>query len=345
MESNLVQVVNQNGSLTCATQQENRNAATEYLKTLGSKASRNAVYCRLNRVAQWFGYPDAEHCDWNLMRYTHVIQFLDYLKTTEEVTSHHQNEDKKLKHSTVNSYIYAIKAVSKTAWALNQMSDHDLLKIQSIKPARGYEIPSGRALSFQESKTLIKLCDGNEPYKIRDKAIITLMLGCGLRRGEVAGIRISNINYSEKEIKILGKGNKERMIYLNDAVFEAVKKWVDTRATIPVKVKESNAAITDYLFCRFTRYYKNIITSEPIGARQIWSIVNQYVDLASVEIPEIKDIKCHDCRRTFATRLFGRGVDIAVIRNLMGHSSIATTAMYDKRGKSAMKQAMEDTVI
>lgn len=317
-----------------------RNAATEYLKTLGTEVSRKAVRARLNRIARWFHYDDAEHCDWQLMRYEHIADFVEYLKTYDGAPATHQKKEKGLTSSAINTYIYAIKAVFKKAWELGQVSDHELMRIRSFKVIRNYEIPTGRAMNRSETRALLDSCDDDAPQDIRDRAILMLMIGNGIRRAEVTAILMKNINIEAGEIKLIGKGRKERMVFMTPRVLAAVKNWLNTRQSLPVKERSDDTEDANYLFCRFTRHHKSIVTSKPLDPTSVWRILNDHKDEVKDELPSITDLSCHDCRRTFATGLFDNGVDISVIRNLMGHSNIATTAKYDKRGTNAMRRAM-----
>lgn len=317
-----------------------RNAATEYLKSLGTDVSRKAVRNRLNRIARWFKYEDAEHCDWQLMRYEHVADFVEYLKNDKGKSATHRKKESGLTPAAINTYIYAIKAVFKKAWELGQVSDHELMRIRSFKVIRNYEIPTGRAMNRNESRALIASCEADDPQDIRDRAILMLMIGNGIRRAEVTSILMKNINVEAGEIKLIGKGRKERMVFMTPRVSEAVKTWLNKRQSLPVKEQKNDTEDANFLFCRFTRHHKSIVTSKPLDPSSVWRILNEHIDEVKGEIPSVTDLSCHDCRRTFATGLFDNGVDISVIRNLMGHSNIATTAKYDKRGANAMKRAM-----
>ena len=167
------------------------------------------------------------------------------------------------------------------------------------------------------------------------------MLGNGIRRAEVTHIQMKNIDLEASEIKLLGKGRKERIVYLTPNVQKAIEEWMKQRAALPVKEKSPEAEDANYLFCRFTCHCKSIVTSKPLDPGTVWRIMNEHKESVKARLPSIEEPSCHDCRRTFATGLFNNGVDIATIRNLMGHSNIATTAKYDKRGASAMRRAME----
>lgn len=304
------------------------NAAEKYLVTLGSKASVITVRAKLNRIAKWYDYRDYRTCDWHLMRYANVIAFVDNLRKGAEP----------LAVTTINAYLCAIKGVAQMAWNLGQISDHDLMRIKSIKQLRGYRKTAGRALSFQESEKLLSTCDDNSPRPIRDKAILFLLLGCGLRRAEITVIEMRNVFLEEARIRLIGKGNKERDVFLNDEVCEAVQQWVQTRSNF-IKVDPYQG----FLFGKWTRGCRNLIVDRPLNPWAIGEIVNTYKIKAGDSTGRLKTITTHDLRRTFTTRLLEQGVDIVVVRDLMGHSNISTTSIYDRRGEAAMKKAILQT--
>lgn len=105
------------------------------------------------------------------MHYEHVSDFIEHLKTYDGPSAHHQKEKVGLTPSTINTYIYAIKAVFHKAWELGQVSDHELMRIQSFKALRNYLIPEGRALSKAETKALLESCQADSPEHTRDKAV------------------------------------------------------------------------------------------------------------------------------------------------------------------------------
>lgn len=322
--------------------QSEQNAAVVYLASLGSPASRKMAASRLNCIARFFGYHDAIQCKWELMRYEHVIKFIDHLKNTSGKSSRHQTNDSSLRLCTINAYLVTIKAVLKTAWSLGQMRDGDLLRIRSVKSVRGVEEPGGRALTFRETRAILKACDGNAPRDLRDRAILSLLIGNGLRRAEITRIQLSDINQEDQSIRILGKGRKERKIVLIAEVWEALMDWISVRETLEKRNQfgQTNGN-GDYVFCRFTNRDKAIVPGNSLVPYSVANIIEKRMEIAGKSVPSLEDVKCHDFRRTFATRLFEKNVDAIVIRDLMGHANIATTARYDKRGESAMRRAME----
>lgn len=331
-----------------------KNAAEEYLKTLGSKTSVSAVSSKFNLFAQHFHYRDLSSCDWHMMRYEHVVDFIDHLKQKKKDC--HRQKDDGLQAQSINTYICALKGVAQIAWNLGQMSDHDLMRIKAIKSLRVFRQPAGRSLSRRESHELLEASQGTTDDLIRDYAVLTLLLGCGLRRAEVANIELQNVSLDEKKIRLIGKGNKERFVFMPGEVCDAVYSWIQVRQSVidewnrKNRYKTGNAGdgSTGFLFGRWTRGGHYLVINKPMNPRSIWWIVTKYKLMAmegSGHVGTLKDITTHDLRRTFATRLLDRGVDLVIVKNLMGHVNISTTSLYDRRGEEAMRKATENVVL
>lgn len=318
------------------------NAAEQYLATLGSKASVTTVRSKLNQFARYFNYPDYLHCDWHLMRYENVLAFISHLKE--------RSESDQISTVTINAYLCALKGVAKTAWNLNQITDHDLMRVKNIKQLRVTRKIAGKALSKSESRSFLSQCQGDTPILIRDRAILLLLLGCGLRRAEITAIKLTNVFLDEHRIRLIGKGNKERDVFMNTEVSGAVERWISVRAQIirdwnakyPWKNGNAGNGSAGFLFGKWTRHFGYLIVSKPMNPSSVADIVKKYKELAQDEAAGLKTVTTHDLRRTFATRLLDKGIDISTVKNLMGHSSIATTTLYDRRGEDAMRNAVNE---
>ena len=246
-----------------------RNAGEMYLATLGSPASVRVVRSKLNCFARFFNYPDIQSCEWELMRYQNVVTFLDHLKSKLEI--------KQISVVTINAYISAIKGVAQTAWNLNQINDKDLMRIKSIRQLRSSRKIAGKALSITESSAFLSECTGDDQRIIRDRAILLLLLGCGLRRAEITNIEIKNVFLEEARIRLVGKGNKERDVFMNKVVLEAVSLWIEVRRNVisswndkyPWKSGNAGDGSSGYLFGRWTRHYRGLLFIQNFGLNQV----------------------------------------------------------------------------
>ena len=329
-------VATQSPNLTVATPgaRQLRNAAHEYLKSLGSELSKAGMRSKLGVFARWYKYPSIEQCEWGLMRREHIVDFIEYLKTrprddnSNNVTGAKQKNAVGLQGNSINAYLCALKGVARAAWALDQINDHELQRIVSIKQIRFYRKPVGRALSYKEGRKMLQASSSDNPQQIRDLAILSLMLGCGLRRAEVPALQMHQVNLDAGYISVIGKGNKERTVYLNGEVKENLTNWINYRGTSE-----------GYVFGRFTKGFKNLILTKPLVERYIGKIVERYQVPDGQNASGIKPATPHDLRRTFATRLLDKGVDVSLVKTLMGHASVATTALYDRRGEESLREA------
>lgn len=267
---------------------------------------------KLNVVARMIGMADLRYCDWTSLRADHIVAIMANLEKNGRTGS------------TVNCYLAALKGVAKAAWLSHQMPHDELLRINAISQRRYYRLPAGRALSYRESRMLINDCRREDtPIGYRDAAITLLMLGCGLRRGEIPLLKVEDYNREDRSIKLVGKGDKERRVFLPEETGEALNLWID-------KVRGSEKGWL------FGRIYKNgrLSLLKPLDARSIGEMLTKHMSRAGGD-----PITAHDLRRTFATRLLADNIDIVTVQKLMGHANVSTTAKYDRRGEDAQRQA------
>ncbi len=208
-------------------------------------------------------------------------------------------------------------------------------KLIDDDPALGIKTPKQekrmpKYLSLDDSKKLLSVtADENDENKERDYAIITLFLNCGLRLSELVGINISNIDFSEYKLTVIGKGNKERTIYLNEACIRAIQDYLSVRPKDGVKVdsKGSNKAL--FLSKR----------KERISNRMVQYIVERELMKAGLDTSKYS---AHKLRHTAATLMYQYGhVDIRALQELLGHESIATTEIYTHVSNEQVRDAVE----
>lgn len=197
-------------------------------------------------------------------------------------------------------------------------------KLLEINPAKELESPKlgkriPKYLNIDESKQLLNVIDGDN--KERDFAIITLFLNCGLRLSELISINLSQIK--DDKLTVIGKGNKERTVYLNHASKTALNEYLRVRPKD--NVKDKNAL---FLSERKKR----------ISPRSIQYIVKKYIIAAGLD-PE--KISPHKLRHTAATLMYQHGnVDIRSLQEILGHESVATTEIYTHINKEQLKDAV-----
>lgn len=168
-------------------------------------------------------------------------------------------------------------------------------------------------LFFNKSLDMIEI-------PIRDLSIIDLLYSTGIRVSECASILISNINFKNNSIKILGKGKKERIVLFGDKTKENLMRYIN----------EENIKIDGYLFTSGNKKSKN----NYITTRTIYNIVKKYIKFISSN----EKLGPHSLRHSFATHLLQTGSDLMAIKDLLGHSSLSSTQIYTHLDTKRMKE-------
>ena len=205
-----------------------------------------------------------------------------------------------------------------------------------FNPAQNLETPKldkrlPKYLSLEDSKKLLNVAgsDDNRNNK-RDYAIITLFLNCGMRLSELVGINIKDINFSECQMTVIGKGNKERTIYLNKACMTAINNYLAVRPVEGIKTDKANSKNALFLSER----------KERISRRTVQYIVDKELRVAGLDTSKYS---VHKLRHTAATLMYQYGkVDIRALQEVLGHESISTTEIYTHVANVQARSAIEN---
>lgn len=174
-------------------------------------------------------------------------------------------------------------------------------------------------LTVEQSISLLQSVDGE--FAQRDYCMLTLLLNCGLRRAELAGLNLPDIR-SDNTLRVLGKGNKERIIYLNDACLDALAQYLPTRPVDGVEKSERNALFYSRLKKRIT-------------LQGVHYIVKGYLS----RVQGLDGYSTHKLRHTAATLMYQNGVDIRVLKEFLGHENLGTTEIYTHLSSEQIKNA------
>jgi integrase/recombinase XerC len=173
-----------------------------------------------------------------------------------------------------------------------------------------------------EINSLITTVRNSPKYILRDEALIELIYSSGLRVSEASKLTIRDINFDESEIKIIGKGNKERIVILGKYSTTILKKYLaDSRKILSL----SSSPV-------FLNKYGKSITP-----RSIQRIIKKYIQLSGLD----SNFSTHSLRHSFATHMLDGGADLKVIQQLLGHSSPETTKIYTHVSSASMKEVYE----
>lgn len=177
-------------------------------------------------------------------------------------------------------------------------------------PSIGRHIPD--VLSYEEICSLIDSIDLSLPFGHRNKAIIEIMYGCGLRVSEVTSLKISNIYVEDEFIRIFGKGDKERLIPISQSIIKTLNLYIDGER----KFQNINPKHTDTLFINRR--------GSGLSRQMVFLIIKDLAEKAGIK----KNIGPHTIRHSFATHLLEGGADLRAVQQMLGHSSISTTEIY-----------------
>jgi integrase/recombinase XerD len=294
-------------TITAESVPSERSPATIYLSSL-APSGRRAIKGRLQSIADMFSCP-FESMPWHELRYEHLAAIRTELQESE------------LAPSTINMTLYALRGVAKSAFNLGLMLADDYAKLCNVKPVKGERVPAGRALSVGEIGALLDTCAGT-PIGIRDAAIISIMYACGLRRDEIVSLDLDHYNTETGELKVRGKGNKERLLYVDNGAHDALNDWLSIR-------RDKAGAL-----------FNPILKGGKVQDRKMTDQAIYNLLLNHAKQAGIARFSPHDLRRSFISELLDQGADVVTVQQLAGHTSVQTTAKYDRRGERAKKKAI-----
>lgn len=178
-------------------------------------------------------------------------------------------------------------------------------------------------LTLEQSRDLLNSVEGNN--KERDYCILTLFLNCGLRLAELVNLNISDFNLNEKTLVVTGKGNKQRMLYLNKACVDAIMSYLAVRPHDGLKADARNALFISRL-------------NKRIGRQAVQLMVYGYLEKIGLDG---QHYSVHKLRHTAATLMYQHsGVDVLVLKDLLGHENLSTTEIYTHIENKQLREAI-----
>jgi len=190
-------------------------------------------------------------------------------------------------------------------------------------PRTGRKLPE--VLTVEEIERILDAVDLSRPGGHRDRAILEVMYGCGLRVSEVTTLRISNIFAGEGFVRILGKGSKERLVPIHRRALRAIELYLTDR-----RQQETLPQHSDILFLN--------LRGHPLSRVYIFQMVKDLARKAGIQ----KNISPHTFRHSFATHLMEGGADLRAIQQMLGHESIQTTEIYTHLDKEYLRSTLLD---
>lgn len=229
--------------------------------------------------------------------------------------------DRGISNTSVNRKIASLKAYYKFLLRSKQISSSPLLKHKALKAPKKIQIPFSEK-EVGDVLNQVIYPDGFEG--LRDKLIIDLFYTTGIRRTELIHLKIGNVDRSNKVIKVLGKRNKERIVPVLPVISEQIEVYLQERAFLGV-IEDA-----DYFFLTL----KGIKLNDSL----VYRLINNYFSNVSEKVKKSP----HILRHTFATHLLNNGADLNSVKELLGHSSLASTQVYTHSSLNELKKVYKD---
>ena len=245
------------------------------------------------------------------IKITDIYAFFNYCATERSNSIITRNR----KASSIRSFF---KYISDN---MNYISENPVSKLQIASGKK--KLP--KYLSLEESQALLDSVEGNN--SLRDYCILTLFLNCGLRLAELVGLNLSDVDLERRTMKVFGKGSKERMLYLNDACVDSIKAYLTVRPVDGLKGTDRDALFISRL-------------NKRMGRQAVQLMVYHYLEKIGLDG---RHYSVHKLRHTAATLLYQHnGVDVMVLKEMLGHENLATTEIYTHVENKQVRQAIEN---
>ncbi len=216
-------------------------------------------------------------------------------------------QENKNKKSTIARKLAAIRSFFQFCIKKKWLEDNPAKAVATPKQEK--HMPS--FLSEDEMAQFLDLPQTRRPLDLRDRAALELLYATGMRVSELAGLNLDDLNFSERLIRVRGKGKKERLVPFGKKAEDSLTFYIRSRPQVNKGKIEANAVFLNY-------------RGERLTSRSVERIVDKYIRLTALR----RKISPHSLRHSFASHLLSRGADLRVIQELLGHESLATTQKY-----------------
>ncbi len=236
----------------------------------------------------------------------HIKKYLAYLK--------------KLGYSATSSSraLSAIKSFHKFLFLERRTPTNPAINLAS--PKLDKKLPT--VLSVDEVMKLLNILTDDTPYHLRNKAMIELVYATGLRVSELVNLKLVDLRLTNKMIQTIGKGNKERIVPVNDYAIKVLRQYLlESRPKLAVPSKEQGYVFLNHL-------------GGPLSRQSFFIILKEMAKEAGIN----KEISPHTLRHSFATHLLEAGTDLRLIQEMLGHEDISTTQIYTHLSNQKLKE-------
>lgn len=267
--------------------------------------------------------------------YCHDVNlFLQYLESQEKSTEIKDIKQDTIEHFFAYLYDLNIGATSQTRILSGLKSFYRFLLQENLatkdptelitSPSRGRHLPE--VLSYEEIQKMIDSIDLSQPNGHRNKAMIEVMYGCGLRVSELIGLQISDIYKDDGFLRIFGKGSKERLVPIGDSSLRILFQYIEgDRLHINPKPKFTDTVFLNHRGTGLTR-------------QTVFLLVKELAERNGIT----KTISPHTFRHSFATHLLEGGANLLAVQQMLGHASVSTTEIYTHISDDLLRETLTD---
>jgi len=230
--------------------------------------------------------------------------------------------DSGISNRTVNRKISSLKTYYKFLLKTSQIEINPLAKHKALKTSKKIQVP----FSEKEIENVMELLQTENTFEgLRDRLIVELFYSTGIRRAELISVKLSDVSFAQKTIKVLGKRNKERIIPLLPTVINTINEYLPFREQLE-NIKD---------------YHNLFLTNKGVKVYEmlVYRIINSYFSRTSEKVKKSP----HILRHSFATHLLNEGADINAVKELLGHSSLASTQVYTQNSIAKLKEVYKNS--
>lgn len=276
----------------------------EYL-SFEKKYSKHTITAYENDLKTFQEFCDKEYDDGDLLlvNYSQIRSWIVNLV------------DADISNRSINRKQSSLKSFYKYLQKIKQITENPLVKHQALKVSKRIQVPFSKK---EIDSVLFQIENEGDFTSLRNKMIVELLYSTGIRRAELINLKIDDIDLIKNSVKVLGKRNKERIIPLLISVKSSLKKYLLER-----NIQDANS---EYLF--FTDKQNKLYPT------LVYRIINKYFSGVSSKVKKSP----HVLRHSFATHLLNEGADLNSVKELLGHSSLASTQIYTHSSMSELKK-------
>lgn len=271
----------------------NTNVFLDYLKFQKNYSPNTITNYELD-IIKYQQYLDINKIDYHSISYQEITNYLVYLKQIG------------LGNSSISRNISALRSLYNYYVRNKIVSTNPFKLISGIKKEK--KLPN--FIQYNEFEDIVKNC-GDDDLGIRNRALLELLIASGLRVGEITKVKLDNLDLNNRSIRIVGKGNKERIVYFGEYAKESINNYLNN-----CREKLLGNKASEFLFINHL--------GDDLTTRGVADIIDRIISKTSIE----KNISPHTFRHSFATMLINEGANSKMVQELLGHASIGTTSIY-----------------